>query len=124
MICFLHCYIVVVVIMSTTNQCTNTSAIKTELTNLGLKSIRASYQLRYLLSTRNNGNIAKGIATQMKFTCSVKENDFMKSCSKLNVEHKSRMFDLVIENQRIRSKRSKAIFYCRKEHYRNNMDFI
>ena len=35
-----------------------------------------------------------------------------------------KMFDLVIENQRERSIRFKAIFYCRKEHYRNNLDLI
>ena len=67
--------------MSTTNQCTDTSAIKTEIINLGLKSIRASYQRRYLLSTRSNGNIANGIATQMKFTCSVEIHMFRISLS-------------------------------------------
>ena len=99
-------------------------AIKSELISLGLKSIRASHQLRYLITTRNNGNIARGIASQMNFTCSVKDSDFVGSCTRLNIEHKSRMFDLVITNQRERSNHLKAVFYSRKELHKNKLDII
>ena len=97
---------------------------KAELIKLGVKSLKASHQLRYLIRTRNNGNIARGIATQMKFMCSVKDTEFVNSCNELNLEHKSRMFDLVIDNQRERSKHLKAIFYSKKEHYKNKIDSV
>ena len=110
--------------MCISNSELNVMAVKCELTDLGSKSIRASHQLRYLINTRNNGNISQGIASQMKFVCSVKDPTFTESCSKLNIEHKSRMFDLVITNQRIRSNRLRASYYSRKEHFKNLTDNI
>ena len=131
MFCLCNCYIAItipILIMGTNDNVptnvTDVSAIKAELIDLGVKSIRASHQLRYLLNTRSNGNIAKGIATQMKCTCSVKYSEFISSCNKLNIEHKSRMFDLVIDNQKSRTKHIKALFYSRKDHYRQILDHI
>ena len=34
------------------------------------------------------------------------------------------MFDLVIVDQKERTNRLKAVFYSRKENYKNNIDFI
>ena len=34
------------------------------------------------------------------------------------------MFDLVIVDQKERTNRLKAVFYARKENYKNNIDFI
>ena len=96
-------YITFVIIMCTSR-----------LDNLAIKTVRASCQLNYLQSTRDNGNIPRGIASQINFKCSVKDTFFVQSCDALNQIHKSRMLDLVITNQLIRSKNLRKNFYSFK----------
>ena len=52
----------------------------------GLRCVRASAQLHYLQITRSNGNIPKGIATQMRFRPSANDQFFVESCKQLNLE--------------------------------------
>ena len=85
-----------------------------KLDSLAARSVRASCQLRYLQTRRDNGNIPRGIATQINFKCAVKDPFYVDSCKALNQQQKSRMLDLVIENQVIRSKTLRKSFYSFK----------
>jgi len=85
-----------------------------KLDSLAVRSVRASSQLRYLQTTRENGNIPRGIATQINFKCAVKDPFFIESCRALSQIQKSRMLDLVIDNQVIRSKSLRKSFYSFK----------
>ena len=85
-----------------------------KLDNLAVRSVRATCQLRYLQTTRENGNIPRGIATQINFKCAVKDPFYVDSCKALNQLQKSRMLNLVLENQAIRSKTLRKSFYSFK----------
>ena len=85
-----------------------------KLDSLAIKTVRASCQLKYLQTTRDNGNIPRGIASQLNFQCSVKDSFFVESCNQLNRLQKSRMLDLVIDNQVVRSKNLRQSFYSYK----------
>ena len=58
-----------------------------KLDNLAVRSARASCQLRYLQTTRDNNfviSLEVYIATQFNFECAVKDPFYVDSCKALN----------------------------------------
>ena len=68
----------------------------TPIINLGKKLVRVTMQFKYLEQSRTNGVVPKGIASQMKFTPSIHDNELMEGCKCIMHSAASRMLDYMI----------------------------
>ena len=74
----------------------NRDNVIAHLSNLGRKSVRISQQYRYLMNTQQQNSLPSGISDQMKFICSVKDDQLQSVCQNLMHFAGSRILDLLI----------------------------
>ena len=83
--------------------------------NIGRKVVRANMQLEYLELCKQEGGIPTGIASQMKFTTSIHDNELAENCLKIMNQSASRILDYMILYYKERAKKLTTYLYGEKE---------
>ena len=82
---------------------------------LGKKMIKATMQLQYLRKTKEEGVVPKGIASQMKFTPSIHDEELKRTCKMIMNNTASRLLDHMVTFYEIRARTLNASYYSEKD---------
>ena len=82
---------------------------------LGKKMIKATMQLQYLRKAKEEGVVPKGIASQMKFTPSIHDEELKQTCKMIMNNTASRLLDHMVTFYEIRARTLNASYYSEKD---------
>ena len=82
---------------------------------LGKKMIKTTMQLQHLRKSKEEGVVPKGIASQMKFTPSIHNEELKQNCKKIMHNTASRLLDHMITYYETRAKTLNASYYSEKD---------
>ena len=82
---------------------------------LGKKMVKATLQLEHLRRSKEEGVVPKGIASQMKFTPSIHDEELKQHCAKIMNNTASRLLDHMITYYETRARTLNASYYCEKD---------
>ena len=82
---------------------------------LGKKMVKAAMQLQHLRKSKEEGVVPKGIASQVKFTPSIHDDELKQECEKIMHYTASRLLDHMITYYEIRARTLNASYYSEKD---------
>ena len=82
---------------------------------LGKMMIKTTMQLQHLHKSKEEGVVPKGIASQMKFTPSIHDEELKQNCKKIMHNTASRLLDHMVTYYEIRARTLNASYYSEKD---------